>query len=240
MTAQQSRLTDDGRSPLNLYKEYTVGARSSWMNLVLYEALTLLLSPLPGLPGFALRMMAYPWMLKRCGKKPAFGRGVILRCPSSLEVGNKVLIDDYAALDIRGEEGSIRLGDYVSIGRYSSVVAKDGAIELGPGVNVGSYTRIATQSSVLIEESTLISAYCYIGPGNHKRDFDKSLIESEMEIKGGVSIGRHVWIGAHCTIMDGVMIGEGAIIGAHSLVKDDVPPYSIAAGTPAKVIKQTK
>lgn len=240
LTAQQRKLTDDSRSPLTLYKEYTVGEGASWGALLHYELFTLLFSNLPGLPGFASRMLAYRSLLGSCGKKPAFGRGVVLRCPKAIHLGKKVLVDDYAALDVRGEEGKITLGDYVSVGRYSSIVAKDGTVTLGAGVNIGSYSRIATQSSISVGESTLISAYCYIGPGNHKRDSDRSLIESEMEIRGGVDIGAHAWIGAHCTIMDGVTIGEGAIIGAHSLVKDDVPPHAIAVGTPAKIIRRTE
>ena len=58
-----------------------------------------------------------------------------------------------------------------------------------------------------------------------------------MEIKGGVKIGKHVWIGSGALIMDGVTIGDGAIIGAQSLIKEDVPPGATAVGTPARVIK---
>lgn len=52
-----------------------------------------------------------------------------------------------------------------------------------------------------------------------------------------VSIGNDVWVGASSTICDGVKIGNGAIIGANSLVIQDIPPFAIAVGSPAKVIK---
>jgi acetyltransferase-like isoleucine patch superfamily enzyme len=58
-----------------------------------------------------------------------------------------------------------------------------------------------------------------------------------MEIKGGVSIGEHSWLGARVTILDGVTIGKHAIIGAHSLVKEDVPDWGVAVGCPARVVK---
>jgi acetyltransferase-like isoleucine patch superfamily enzyme len=58
-----------------------------------------------------------------------------------------------------------------------------------------------------------------------------------MEIKGGVSIGAHAWLGARVTVLDGVRIGERAIIGAHSLVMDDVPDDAVAVGIPAKVVR---
>jgi len=56
--------------------------------------------------------------------------------------------------------------------------------------------------------------------------------------KGDVNIGNDVWIGESCLIMSGVNIGDGAVIGARSIVTRDVPPYSIVAGSPAKVIRK--
>jgi acetyltransferase-like isoleucine patch superfamily enzyme len=50
-----------------------------------------------------------------------------------------------------------------------------------------------------------------------------------------VSIGDHVWIGIRCSILEGVTIGRHSVVAAHSVVKDDVPPYALAAGTPAKI-----
>ncbi|MFN5417574.1 MAG: CatB-related O-acetyltransferase [Flavobacteriia bacterium] len=50
-------------------------------------------------------------------------------------------------------------------------------------------------------------------------------------------IGNDVWIGCNSTILRGVTIGDGAVIGANSLVNTDIPPYSIAVGSPAKIIK---
>jgi acetyltransferase-like isoleucine patch superfamily enzyme len=47
-----------------------------------------------------------------------------------------------------------------------------------------------------------------------------------------------VWIGAHVTILDGVRIGDGAIVGAHSLVRENVPPRTVVAGTPARIIRE--
>lgn len=55
--------------------------------------------------------------------------------------------------------------------------------------------------------------------------------------KGPVIIGNDVWVGAGCIILTGVTIGDGAVIAANSVVTSDIPPYAIAGGTPAKVIK---
>lgn len=237
MTPQQERLTAGGDSAFALYRTLAVGDGSLW-ELLRYELAMLFLSGLPGLPGLASRALIYPSLFARCGRRPGIGRGVSIRQPGRISIGSKLLADDYAVLDVRGNDASIEIGDFVSIGRFSTVTAKSGTIRLGSGSNIGSYSRIATQSLVEIGESTLVAAYCYIGPGNHAvNDLDKPLISQEMEIKGGVRIGSHAWIGAHSTILDGVTIGDNAIIGAHSLVKDSVPANAIAVGSPAKVIR---
>jgi virginiamycin A acetyltransferase len=61
---------------------------------------------------------------------------------------------------------------------------------------------------------------------------------SDMPIKGDTVIENDVWIGQYSTIMPGVHIGSGAIIGANSTVGSDVPPYSVVAGNPAKLIRK--
>jgi len=237
MTPQQQRFSDPTRSGLALYRELVVGD-GSWFEFGMYEATQLLLSGLPGVVGLGLRAAIYPKLLGKCGRRPAFGRSVVLRRPSAITLGEGVVVDDFAVLDVRGANGSIKLGDRVSIGRFTTIAAKGGDLQLADGVNIGSYCRVATQSRIAIGSSTLIAAYCYIGPGNHQITADtKPLIESEMENRGGVVIGDHCWIGAHTTIMDGVIIGAGAIVGAHSLVRENVPAAAVVAGVPARIIR---
>lgn len=233
LTPQQERLTSAG---LAAYREIAVGKRS-WIYLVGYEVATLLFSNVPGLLGYGSRAVVYPWLLGSSGSKPAFGRGIVLRNPACISLGNRVLVDDYAVLDAREENGSIRIGDRASIGRFTTLAAKNGSITLASGVNIGSYCRVATQSRIEIGESVLIAAFSYIGPGNHQAgDPDTPLISRPMEIRGGVTIGAHAWIGAHVTILDGVSVGARAIVGAHSLVRENVPEGAIVAGAPARQI----
>ena len=54
----------------------------------------------------------------------------------------------------------------------------------------------------------------------------------------GIHIGPNCWVGAKVTVLDGVTIGEGSVVAAGAVVTKDIPPYSIAAGVPAKVIKR--
>ena len=61
---------------------------------------------------------------------------------------------------------------------------------------------------------------------------------SDMPLRGDTVIGSDVWIGQNATILPGVHIGDGAIIGADSTVGSDIPPYSVAVGNPARVIRK--
>lgn len=237
VTPQQAHFTSPKRSSISIYRELAVG-QGSYAYLCYFELCTLFLANLPGLLGLGLRSVIYPTLLGGCGKRPAIGRSVLIRNPKSIQLGSKVLVDDYAALDCRSAKSSLLLEDLVSIGRFTTLAAKEGEIVLRRGANIGSYCRIATQSKVEIGESVLVAAYCYIGPGNHQQgDQDTPLIARKMDIRGGVKIGAHAWIGAHSTILDGVTIGANAIVGAHSLVKDDVPDGALVAGIPAKRIR---
>lgn len=237
VTPQQRTVAAGIDSPFRLYRRLAVG-NGTLSELLWFELCTLFGVNLPGILGYGFRSVLYPSLFHSCQGRPAIGRGVTLRNPRAMRLGRKVMIDDGAVLDARGDSAEITLGEMVSIGRYTTLAAKDGVISLGAGVNVGSYCRVATQSSVRIEESVLIAAYCYIGPGNHQRgDGVTPLIERPMEIRGGVHIGKHAWIGARVTILDGVSIGEGAIVGAHSVVLKDVAPGEIVAGAPARPLR---
>jgi len=238
MTPQQAALSDTRKSGFRAYRDLSVGGSRGLGAFIINELVQGLCSCLPGLLGFGARSLLYPFIFKKCGLRPAIGKGGLVRVPGQIELGSGVLIDDYVTLDVRGDRAEINIADRVSLGRFSTVAAKYGVINLAAGCNVGSYCRIATNSKVSLGESVLVGAYCYIGPGNHTEGgADEPLISRPMDIKGGVEIGEHSWLGARVTVLDGVKIGRHAIIGAHSLVTSDVPDWGVAVGSPARVIK---
>jgi virginiamycin A acetyltransferase len=63
-------------------------------------------------------------------------------------------------------------------------------------------------------------------------------ISNKIEERKKIKIGNDVFIGANVTILDGIEIGDGAVIGAGSVVSKNIPPYSIAVGSPIRIIKK--
>ncbi len=106
-------------------------------------------------------------------------------------------------------------------------------LEKGSGIGRGSV--ISAMEELKIGERTLIAPYCCIY--DHDHNFPEML--SGYVIKK-VEIGKNVWIGAHSIILKGVKIGDNSVIAAGSVVTKSIPPNSIAAGVPAKIIKKLK
>ena len=140
MTPQQAFLSGEKNSALAVYRELAVG-QASLPFFLWYETVSCLSANLPGLPGFALRSLLYPTLLGASGARPAFGRGAVIRNPRRISLGRRVMVDDYAVLDVRGVEGQLTLSDHVSIGRFTTVAAKGGVISIGAGANIGSPCR---------------------------------------------------------------------------------------------------
>ena len=110
-----------------------------------------------------------------------------------------------------------------------------GEIVIGQNVLVNSHTIVTAWSGVNIGENTRIAPFCHITDRNHGLARDV-LIHDQAGESSPVRIGCDVWIGSSCIVLKGVAIGNGAVVGANSVVNKDVEPYTIIAGSPARVI----
>ncbi len=125
-----------------------------------------------------------------------------------------------------------------------------------PQVTAGDYTYGLKRESFFAyhpEDRVRIGKFCSIADGvkfifgNHPTDTVSSfpfraicfggLPYEDCQSKGSIEVGNDVWIGANSLVLSGVKIGDGAIIAAGAVVSRDIPPYSIAAGVPARVLR---
>ncbi len=229
-----------GGGKLAKYQDLILGERSL-LKLIRFECITALCGSMPGAAGLLLRSKLYPKLLGRTGRGVTFGRGVVLRHPGKIEIGDGAVIDDGCVLDAKGQDNNgIRIGDGVFLGRNTILNCKNGDITLEDRANIGSNCTIFSASEVVVGAEELLAAYVYLVGGTHRFDDPAVPVLNQGRESKGIRIGPGGWIGAHVTVFDGVSVGRHAVIGAGSVVNRDVADYAIAAGVPAKVVRQRK
>jgi acetyltransferase-like isoleucine patch superfamily enzyme len=113
-------------------------------------------------------------------------------------------------------------------------VAPGASLTVGDNCSLASGVQLEAWHDIRIGNSVLIGAFSTIF------DDDRHDIEpgGAARYRGPLVIEDNVWMPHHVTVLPGVTIGEGSVIGAYSVVSRDVPPYSFAAGSPARVIRK--
>ena len=236
----QKKFATTKQSKLSSYIELFVG-KKGFFSLVKYELIMSLFSNFPGASGIFLRGIFYKFLFKKVGKNVMFGKGISIRNPGKIFIGNGVIIDDNCLLDAKGiDNKGIIIKDGGYIGRNSILSCKNGDIILGVNTNIGFNCEIYSLNIVEIGENSLIAAYCYIIGGGHTYKEIDVPFRDQKKHAFGIKIGKNVWLGAKSIIMDDCSIGDNSIIGAGAVVTKSIPSFSIATGIPAKILKKRK
>ena len=106
-------------------------------------------------------------------------------------------------------------------------------ITIGKNVFINSGCHFQDQGGIVIGDNTLIGHNVVLATINH----DLNPSNNRKNHYAPIHIASNVWIGSNATVLPGVTIGEWAVIAAGAVVTKDVPPYTVAGGVPAKVIK---
>jgi len=172
-----------------------------------------------------LRILKFK-LISDCKKtigRPMLYHPLLLKGKGTIQFGEKVQIgviaspnyySHYTYLEARNENSSIQIGDNVSINNAFSAIA---------------FSKIEIKNNVLIGNNCTI-----MDNDAHHLDKDKRTILSNSK---EVIIEENVFIGSNVTILKGVTIGENSVIGNGSIVTNSIPKNVIAAGNPARVIK---
>lgn len=151
--------------------------------------------------------------------------------------------------DIRNKK-YIKIGNNFTTGfgcrieAIPSDLKKINCIQIGNNVQINDYVHIGAVNSIIIGNNVLLASKIYITDHNHgsyavsNSDHPMSIPIERKFIGRQVIIEDNVWLGESVCVLPGVTIGKGSIVGALSVVSKSIPPYSIAVGSPARVIKQ--
>jgi len=185
------------------------------------------------------RITAFRWLGVKLYYEPLFKS----QC---LRVGNnfRIVRGKLQGIPLILGKPLIEIGDDVTI--HSVITFAAGKVFDEPIIRIGNNSYIGSRVSISVAKEVSIGDNCYIADNIIIRDNDGHPIDKkkryeeqpviEEDVKP-VKIGGHVWIGSGSIILKGVQIHEGAIVGSGSVVTRDVPPFSIVAGNPAKVVK---
>lgn len=157
----------------------------------------------------------------------------------NIEIGNNITLGGKTYIRLR-KNGRITLEDSVNTGSDVWLVsANDAELRVGKNTVLGSYSIFNGGHGLNIGANCIFAAFVYINTSDH--NFEKGRLIREQGFYGApVKIGEDVWLGGHSFVNKGVRIGQGAVVGAGSIVVKDIPPYKVAVGNPAKVLKDRK
>jgi len=164
-----------------------------------------------------------------CGENCSFGKFSSLKGTQYMHIGYNVRI---------GENVVLEAWDYYPFTGQRFVPN----FYIGNGSSIGDDSHIACINSIKIGNGVRMGRKIFITDHSHgksnKELFDIAPNLRPLYSKGAVIIEDNVWIGEMACILPCVTVGYGAVIGANAVVTKDVPPYTVVAGNPAKIIKR--
>lgn len=158
---------------------------------------------------------------------------------------NKVLIGggNYIGINVKFvNRGSIELKNHVTIRPSTHVYSNspESRIVFESGTEIGRGSNISSVHSIVFEEDVLTGPRVFISDHNHEYENPQvSVCKQGVRCReqDEVRIGSGSWLGTNVVIVGNVHIGKHCVIGANSVVTKDIPDYSLAVGSPAKVVK---
>jgi acetyltransferase-like isoleucine patch superfamily enzyme len=136
-------------------------------------------------------------------------------------------------------EGRLEIGEHTLFEPGVWITTGDsGTIRIGAGCFLNMGVMVAAHQLVEIGDHCMFANGCFVSDASHRFDDPNEPVPWQgFTTKGPTRIGDNCWFGANCVVTSGVTIGERCVIGANSVVTRDLPPRTIAAGVPAKVIR---
>ena len=210
---------------------------------ILEQTLLALVGWIPSIVGIGLRAVLYGLIMKMDGLA-AIEEGVRLRFASHVRLGKGVYLDQ--GVYLHACPNGIEIGDGTLIMHHAELHVYNfrnmphSGIWVGRNSLIGEYNVIRGQGGVTIGDRVYFAPLVQVLAVNHVyEDPDRPFIEQGITAQG-IVIEDDVWVGAGAIITDGVRVGHGAVIGAGAVVTRDVPPHTVVAGVPARVVRDLR
>lgn len=165
---------------------------------------------------------------------------------SHLSVGRNFIAERGCEINCLSKSGMI-FGDKVTIGTYAVIRPSNTyggdigeGLKIGSNSNIGPYSYIGCSGKIEIGSQVMISPRVSIYAENHNFDNAEEPMKEQGVTRGYVKIEDDCWIASNSVILSGVTIGQGSVVAAGSIVTKDVPPFSVVAGNPARILKTRK
>lgn len=203
------------------------------------------------LAGFMSQMAAWKirgWVLARrlasSGGVVLAGRGVRVRYPHHVSAGRAFFVEDYAEIMGWSTEG-ITFGDGVTIGAFSTIKPSSYygrnpgvGLTVGDRSNIGRYSYIGCSGRITIGSDVMMAPGVSMFAEEHAFSDSGQSIKAQGVVRSEIVIEDDCWIASRAVILAGVRIGAGSVVASGAVVSKDVPPNSIVAGVPARVIRE--
>ncbi|HVE98430.1 MAG TPA: acyltransferase [Mycobacteriales bacterium] len=133
--------------------------------------------------------------------------------------------------------GRLVVGKWVHFGNGNAIRCHEGNLRIGDKCVFGKDNTVNCYLDIEFGTAALAADWVYICDFDHVFDDIHVPIKDQGIVKAPVRIGPDVWIGEKASVLKGVTVGHGSVIASHALVNKDVPPYSVAVGVPARVVR---
>ena len=136
-------------------------------------------------------------------------------------------------------EGRLEIGPHTLLEPHVWITAPgDARVRIGEGTFLNVGVMVAAMALVEIGSHCMLANGCVVTDADHRFDDPSRPVTWQgFTSKGPTRLGDNVWLGANVVVTSGVTIGERCVVGANSVVTDDLPPWTVAAGAPARPLR---
>jgi acetyltransferase-like isoleucine patch superfamily enzyme len=140
-------------------------------------------------------------------------------------------------LRARAGHGRLVIGPWCWIGNDNKLRAHEGQLTLGAKVVMGRDNVVNTYLDIEIGDASILADWIYVCDFDHRFDRLDVPLKDQGIVASPTRIGGDVWIGEKASVLRGVDVGHGCVVASHCLVNHDLPPFAIAVGVPARVVR---